>query len=483
MRNVARFSRSKRLRSAYRTRFAFAMKSSSSLPRDCAGIAPQLTALFDGEADETQTQQARAHLLVCPECSRAWLNWTQYRATLQSEPVPAPPPTFLWRLLIAYRVAAFAHPARHRSNLSTFSAHALRDLEAPLPPRLSQHILAQTTRKPSAHVMLTPLIGAPPMPNARQKARAAKFRRFPLMAAPALALWVLMLGRANLVATFPVLPSEATISVTSSDKGSDKPAKESAIPVKFAPVPVLSAPIAERIAPPQFADATRTVLLEESAAAQPTERVLGNIATRIVAAIPRVRRARPSEQSGETFNRALLLAMNAGRTDIARAQSVPAKPIAPIRVAAPIELAPVTQLSSRAEAPMPVRKARKINVRSAARANFVSEPSAGFVSLAALTSPIGPVRTFTAARMRPAVFSEDSAMRPRVAYASADGRRLARLSLNESEISLRVSRPNAGAPTFRASNFAGDNGPRIEDLRSAVDDFRASVSGERAGDE
>ena len=463
------------------------MKSSSSPSRDCAGIAPQLTALFDGEADETQAQQARAHLLVCPECSRAWLNWTQYRATLQSEPVPAPPPTFLWRLLIAYRVAAFAHPARHRSALSDFSAHTLRDLEAPLPPRLSQHILAQTTRKPSAHVMLTPLTGPAPASNARRqankKARAAKFRRFPLVAAPALALWILMLGRSDLVATFPAFPSDATMSVVPSTDAHSAPENESKNRIEFTPVPVLSAPSEQIIESAQFTDATRAIPLDERGETQPTERVSSNIATRIIAAIPRLRRERPAGQSDETLNRVLLVAMSAGRNDIARAQIVPVKPTASIRVASPIEPAPVAGRSPSVEGPLPVRKTRKINVRSASRANFVSEPSAGFVSLAALTSPIGPVRTFTAARMRPAVFSEDSAMRPRVAYASADGRRLARLSLDDSEVSLRVSRPNAGAPTLRASNFAGDNGPRIEDLRSAVDDFRASVSNERAGDE
>lgn len=421
-----------------------------------------------------QTQQARAHLLVCPECSRAWLNWTQYRTTLQSEPVPAPPPTFLWRLLIAYRVAAFAHPARHRSALSEFSAHTLRDLEAPLPPRLSQHILAQTTRKPSAHVMLTPLTGPAPASNARREtnrnARVTKFRRFPLMAAPALALWILMLGRTNLIATFPALPSDATMSLAPLTDAHSAPENERRI--AFTPVPVLSAPFTERAATPQSTTAPHAIRLNE--------RVSGNIATRIVAAIPHVRTV---GQSDETLNRALLLAMSAGRNDIARAQSVPVRPIELIRATAPIEPAPVAQSSPSVEAPIPARKVRKINVRAASRANFVSEPSAGFVTLAALTSPIGPVRTFTAARMRPAVFSEDSAMRPRVAYASANGRRLARLSLDESEVSLRVSRPNAGAPTLRASNFAGDNGPRIEDLRSAVDDFRASVSFERAGDE
>ena len=469
------------------------MKSSSSLPRDCAGLAPQLTALFDGEADETQAQQARAHLLVCPECSRAWLNWTQYRATLQSEPVPAPPPTFLWRLLIAYRVAAFAHPARYPEALPTISAHDLRDIEAPLPPRLSQHILAQTTRKPNAHVMLTPLAGVTPTINARQKARTAKFRRFPQIAAPALALWILMLGRTDLIANFPVLPSDATLatrSLASSTGDGNDARNESLNSARFAPIPVLAGASATRAEKSQFAENSRAFDAQARPSAPLAGRAQPDSATRPAVVAPlslrasnrAPNRASNAGQSDETLNRALLLALNAGRTDIVRAQNAP---VAPLRVAAPLPA--VAQKSPEAQASLPAStlapKTRNSNVRSTSRANFDAEPSTGFVSLTAMTAPIGPVRTFTNARLRAAVFSEESAIHPRVSYANADGRRLARFSYDDGEVPLRVSRPNAGAPTLRSSNFAGDSGPRIEDLRSAVDDFRASVSGERSGDE
>ena len=154
-------ARSKVLPRSLISDFAIAMKFSNSAPRDCANgdcadVAPQLTALFDGEADDAQTREARAHLLSCPACSRQWLDWTRYRDTFQSEPAPIVPPTLLWRVLIAYRVTAFARPARRRSRLPQVSATPLRGIEAPLPPRLSQHILARTTRKSGAHVMLTP---------------------------------------------------------------------------------------------------------------------------------------------------------------------------------------------------------------------------------------------------------------------------------------------------------------------------------------
>lgn len=463
-------------------RFAPAMKFSSPLPRDCAGFAPQLTALFDGEADETQAQQARAHLLVCPQCSTAWLNWTQYRATLQSEPVPAPPPTFLWRLLIAYRVAAFAQPARRRSNLPTISASTLRDLEAPLPPRLSQHILARTTRKPSAHVMLTPLTGAPPATSARHRARAAKFRRFPLVAAPALALWILMLGRTDLVATFPVHTSDATISLAPSNKMNSAPQNEKLNSIKFVPVPVLSAPFTANDTSPQFNEASGAVPLNERVETRSVARARGNVNSPVFAVAPRLSRTRNVGQSGETLNRALLLAMNTGRTDIVRAQTVTViRPAAPVRVVAPLASVPVPQSARSVKTVAPERELRRRDIRAVSRPVFVSEPSSDFVSLAALTAPIGPVRTFTAARLRPAVFSEDST-RPRVTFASAAGSRLARVMPDDNEISLRVSRPVVGVPTLRPVNSSGDNGPRLEDLRSAVDDFRASVSGEHFGD-
>ena len=194
-------------------RVATAMKVSSSAPRDCAGIAPDLTALFDGEADDVQARAARAHLLSCSSCSRLWLDWSRHRETLQNTPVPAPPPTLLWRVLIAYRVAAFARPARRRSRLPQVSARPLRGLEAPLPPRLSDHILARTTRKPNAHVLLTPLQGAPASARTGWKARATTFRRAPYLAVPALALMLLMLGRTQFDAISPTPTPDTAIVV------------------------------------------------------------------------------------------------------------------------------------------------------------------------------------------------------------------------------------------------------------------------------
>ena len=186
----------------------------------------------------------------------------------------------------------------------------------------------------------------------------------------------------------------------------------------------------------------------------------------------RVAEARVDEaQTGDGLGRVLVLAINSGRRDAARVPRVPAAPRASaarasVPVAAPVRLAiaPTNGSPRLKAAPRAVQAER-------------ATPAAR-VELAALASPISPIRTLSAARLRTAAFSEDST-RPRVTGASASGRRLARVFPDESATTLRVSRPNAGAPTLRevASDNA-DKGPRLEDLRSAVDDFRASVAGD-----
>ena len=448
------------------------MKSSFSLPSDCAQIAPQLTALFDGEADEIQAQQARAHLLSCPACSRSWLDWTQHRAVLQSEPVPTPPPTLLWRVLIAYRVAAFAQPARCGQRLPLASATALRELEAPLPPRFSEHILARTTRKPNVHVMLTPLDGALPSAKTHWNARASRFRRVSAWAAPALALWILLLGRGDFTAILP-RNAPATTSVpalTASDNANNSApiAKtETTKSDEFAPVPIVS-----------LANASQPVATSRATAE--AQFMAFNRADFGAIAPASLDKPRQNRVADETMNRVLLLAMNAGRRDVARAQSVPGAAKAPAIstvVAANAQTTAQATPNSQPSIDVAPRGAATTDA-TAPRAVTIARPNlASRVGLAALTSPLSSIRTTTAARLRSAVFSGDS-LRPRTTDVSAGGRRLARAPLNEGDTPLRVSRPNAAAPTLREVNFKSDNGPRLEDVRSAVDDFRASVASE-----
>ena len=495
-RNVAASGRSKGLPRRVRSRFVIAMKFSTSAPRDCAGLAAQLTALFDGEADDVAARQARAHLLICPSCSRLWLDWSRHRDTLQSEPVPSPPPTLLWRVLIAYRVAAFARPARHPRRLPLIAATALRDIEAPLPPRLSQHILARTTRQPSAHVMLTPMSGPAPAAKSRWKSRSFSFRGAPLWAAPALALWILMLGRANLTATLPDATPDATgfVAPNAPDVAAlakaDSPAEKSA--VATIPVASFSAIRAANSSAPESVEETGAATVARTVEpAVPRARVSArsenaapfSVASPVVPTIVSSSRARAvpvSSRSDAGLRHTFLLAMNAGQRDIERARTAPLAPPNAVRAArvslisAPaVQAAPVTPIERQ---PARSRSVRPIAAtpRATRMARRAPENIAtARVTLAALAAPISPIRTVSAARLNPAAFSEDS-LRPRTVHLSGGGRRLARLMPESGEIPLRVSRPIAGAPTLR--EISSDNGPKLDELRSAVDDFRASVA-------
>ena len=210
----------------------------------------------------------------------------------------------------------------------------------------------------------------------------------------------------------------------------------------------------------------------------------------------RVERAEPTRinaraQSG--LSRAFALAINAGQSDTTRTETranssranssrVDSNFVNSAR-ATPI----VTQITLRVPA-APTQKARVMRqqiptarpvVIASRPARIASENIADSrVTLAALASPISPVRTISSARLRTAAFSDDS-MRPRVAHPSAAGRRLARLMPDEGATPLRVSRPMAQAPTLREVSFgSADNGPKLDELRSAVDDYRASVAGD-----
>ncbi len=72
-----------------------------SLPAECARCTLLLTALFDGEASETEVQQARRHLLGCGRCAQTWLGWNQTRVLLLDQSVPKAPPTLVGRIRLA----------------------------------------------------------------------------------------------------------------------------------------------------------------------------------------------------------------------------------------------------------------------------------------------------------------------------------------------------------------------------------------------
>lgn len=156
---------------------------------NCQELAPFVMALFDGEADANQAQRARAHLLVCQTCAHRWLDWNRSRDLLRSVPVPAPPPTLLWRVLMACRVASL--PQKTAANTAA--------------PDLSRQILARTTR--SQNAAATPHAER----ASRRAAQRATLGRVSAWAVPALGLWLIALQRDTLFRA--LTPPAATVPI------------------------------------------------------------------------------------------------------------------------------------------------------------------------------------------------------------------------------------------------------------------------------
>ena len=289
-----------------------------------------------------------------------------------------------------------------------------------------------------------------------------------------------MLGRADFTATLPVATPDFSIDVPRVTPKIVAPVhnKTSVVATKgpvIAPISVASSSI-------NGASAISVSAAPAADAATPTKRLI-NRDTNAIRATPVAARAttfRAQSRAQQGLDRAFLLAINAGQRDVARARPVPAIParatqVAPLvsavaasapQVSAPQAPAPTAQLVSVAPRVAPLARVRPEDVTNSR------------VALAVLAAPISPVRTLSSARLRSAAFSED-AMRPRVSHLSANGRRLARLAPTDDATNLRVSRPIVQAPTLREVSFTNaDNGPKLDELRSAVDDFRASVAGD-----
>ena len=477
------------------------MKPQLPLPDDCASLASCLTALFDGEADSDAAARARAHLLSCQECARLWLDWNQHRGLLQAQIVPPPPPTLVWRVLIACRLAAFARPARRRSRLSLLAAFhqtpieakpqsdpstriaPLRGLEAPLPPDLSAHILRRTSRAPGA----APLLTAAPAPT--RFAKTVRWNRFSWMAAPALALWLLLLGRSDFLATAPPVAAPKPVAAPSPAKSkiessapklaahADGAATSALVPGQSGVA--FDALIAPRQPVPELAaDAGAPVDRVPAAARIENARLAPRRAARRVRPQLSVVSMTAVRRDDAEFTRLISLAMARARNS--RPQSARSAP----SFAARQTSAPASQAKApaRSDSTAPASAPARSEVAPARSENS----GAPLQSVVVLTSARARVVPRVSSRARQASFAGEPAA-PRVARSSAGGARLARLSLDESDTALRSSRPAPGAPAFRSISFGGDadgsraDGTRVEDLRSAVDDFRAAISDEDTG--
>lgn len=161
----------------------------------CDDVAYLLTALFDNEATEDEARRARLHLLACQRCADTFRNWNQARIILREEPVPAPPPSLLWRVLMACRLASMsgtetAEPSRpSRESLSA------------VPASLQASILAAT-------------VGKTKVPTKRRSRPLWHPYSWPSLASPALAMWLVLLnmtpGTQPLISQQPVSAVSAT---------------------------------------------------------------------------------------------------------------------------------------------------------------------------------------------------------------------------------------------------------------------------------
>lgn len=160
-------------------------ESDQRSPKDgCESLAPFVMALFDGEANEEQAKRARAHLLVCQTCAQRWLDWNRSRDLLRSVAVPAPPPTLLWRVLMACRLAGFT---RKTTTPDVVTAPKQESLGASgAPDALRAQILARTTRAAAAAETVSTVTK-----SRRQRSPYA----MPMFAVPALAMWLMVLQR------------------------------------------------------------------------------------------------------------------------------------------------------------------------------------------------------------------------------------------------------------------------------------------------
>lgn len=461
--------------------------SNDCASNDCASLAPFLTELFDGAADAQAAARARAHLLSCQQCARLWLDWNQHRNILRNDRVPAPPPTLLWRVLVATRVVAHARPQGRpqRRHQSASLAAPLHQLEAPLPPGLSAPILARTTRKPS----VSPLFGAPILtPNVAQFAarppqtarfsRAARWGRLPLVAAPALALLLLMLGRADFNAplTAPTAPQKALAPQIN----------EASAPAKTAPLGAraLEAQVPSGIASP--VPARPSPLNVSGALSFPTVRASVPAASGRNLRVQRVGAQRVAALRADAdLSQMIVLAFDSAQDSrVQTFESSVASNARGARVAGDARVAAGRARGSRVAGSRAMGSTFEFEPRhlvSVSRA--AARPSAhARLELAAPPARLRVITTSTA-RLRAASFSgQPNAPHSRVALGSAATS--ARRGAPDDDANLRVSRPAPLAPAVRLAslNTGEPNGPRIEDLRSAVDEFRASISDNSAGE-
>lgn len=373
--------------------------------------------LFDGEADELEAQRARAHLLVCQMCARRWLDWNRSRDLLRAVPVPAPPPTLLWRVLMACRLAAFARKRRFNlgDSLGLSAAQGKKTGSEFAPHDLSAQILSRTTRTQ-----------VPPSRESRR--RAFPIFALPSLAVPALAIWLIALqGTTPWVASPPETPlPDAAPQLAAAPRRAKTVAPSTAAPSTAAPRRAAISPPRKLAVNPTVAALKppaprRLAIARAQAAPTPIEAPKREVEMAPVAPQPIVRAA----------PRVVAVALSPTPASPRPAAAATARPVAALRVAPP-----------------------------RARLLVLTPQLSSSPRLAALSTP-------------------QSAPQLRTARWKISARRLvAAVELAApGAIPSRVSTPTAPAPTpplLLAENFEADE-ESVEEMRSVVDDFRAAL--------
>ena len=387
----------------------------------CESLAPFVMALFDGEADENQARRARAHLLICQQCANRWLDWNRSRDLLCAVPVPAPPPTQLWRVLMACRLAAFA---RQKSPRRANFAGAPTDLHS--------QILARTTR-PAA---MSPV-------SRVQKRRNWTFLSLPSLAAPAVALWLLALQRDAFFVS-PSAPTESAAGVPS-------------LATPAAPAPIHAISAAPSIAP------RRAISLPVEAKTSEAKTSAAKMAP--ISAPQRV-------ASSSIFARRDANRQNPSRAEIRLEKSAP-------RVAFTAFSPRLIAGSTRA----PRREIGREVGREIVAANPLTAANPTRAALArAVSAPISARGAKVEAPRGASLSDETNEPRLRAARWQTSSRptRMVEISFSDARPS-RVSLPSSPPPAPTATVLLAENwedDSHIEEMRSAVDDLRAALAPE-----
>jgi hypothetical protein len=402
----------------------------------CLDYSALLTACFDGEADAAQAAQARAHLETCALCGQLWQAWTRQRALLRSLPRESAPSFLPAQIRAICRLSALlpaGTPVAAQKDEGLILNAAL--LPAPAPPAFLKDEILRCTTGAAIEALLQGAELHAPSPHTGLAFWETTRRALAAVALPAAALCVILLSQ------------RAPDSVET-------------------PMPEYSAPA------PSQNRAARAESVTPKAATPPK--------TATMAALARV--APP-----------VALPSPAASSPVSVVVPAPARVPAPIRVPARSTVAHSATAPERAishfaavsfEPPHPARDVVAAAPRPTARVRAVVQHTAK------RSSPRAPALStlprVTLASWRPANLSRTSA--PVLERANYVGERppVVTHPLVSQPIRVATSLPDDAEATDDDSDVltlvsrARDNRP--DDVREAVDDFRALLASASRGD-